>query len=176
MTLMTKITTGNKPIAPRVHGVRTFSLTIAFSRNALSTLKSLRLTCRDAARMGKVNRAMFKSINLHATEDKLQQLVQTGLAPIRHFVRQLNFFPSPYIPGLTREKFEDMLRIHYSCMKPPVHCDNCRDEDAEDVGSLPLSDREIVARFMSYTQSAHEDMALLQDGILPDLWRNEILL
>jgi hypothetical protein len=64
--------------------------------------------------MGKVNRAMFKSINLHATEDKLQQLVQTALAPIRPFVRQLNFFPSPYIPGLSREEFEGILRIHYS--------------------------------------------------------------
>ncbi|KAK5233408.1 hypothetical protein LTR47_005501 [Exophiala xenobiotica] len=78
---------------------------------------------------------MFKSINLHATEDKLQQLVLTGLSPIKSFVRQLNFFPSPYIPGVTREKFEEMLRIHYSGFKFPSHCLRCRridDEHAED--------------------------------------------
>ncbi|KAK5555224.1 hypothetical protein LTR46_006854 [Exophiala xenobiotica] len=148
-------------------------------RITLSTLKSLRLTCRDASRMTNINRAMFKSINLHATEDKLQQLVLTGLTPIKSFVRQLNFFPSPYIPGVTREKFEEMLRIHYSGFKFPSHCLRCRridDEHAEDVSCLPLSDREIVAQFMSYKKSADEDMDLIRDGILPELWRKEILL
>ncbi|KAK5454114.1 hypothetical protein LTS15_006114 [Exophiala xenobiotica] len=147
-------------------------------RITLSTLKSLRLTCRDVARMTNINRAMFKSINLHATEDKLQQLLLTGLGPIRPFVRQLNFFPSPYIPGLSREEFEGILRIHYSGFKFPSRCLPCRrlhDEHAEDVNCLPLSDREIVAQFMSYTKSADEDMDLLRDGILPDLWRKEIL-
>lgn len=145
----------------------------------MATLKSLRLTCRELARMGNINRALFKSINLHPTEDNFQQLVQTDLTPIRPFVRQLNFFPSPYIPGLTRNKFEDMLRAHYSLLGS--HCNCCARRTYEQRmhehphGRIPLSDREITARFLSYTQAAHEDMALLQDGILPDLWRKEIL-
>lgn len=126
--------------------------------------------------MASIKSALFNIINLHATQNNTLRVEQTGFRGIGPFIRQINFFPSPYFPDISISKFKDMLDLHYTLIRvKPNICAGCARADSDDIDIkhddwYPLSQEEISMRYQSYMERALKDQHSAIDGSLPKVW------
>ncbi|KAK4938681.1 hypothetical protein LTR10_020949 [Elasticomyces elasticus] len=143
---------------------------------AISTLCSLRLTCRELAEMGLIKAVLFSSINFHGTKNNMLKVERTDFRAIGPFIRQINFFPSPYFNDLSTRRFKTMLDVHYALLREPGLCWCCSIDSFQEyiegqfVGRYPLSQDEISMRYQAYKECALDDQHSAIDGSLAKVW------
>ncbi|OAP60272.1 hypothetical protein AYL99_05274 [Fonsecaea erecta] len=133
----------------------------------LSTLLSVRLTCRGFSQAGIIKAAVFKEVTLQATRLSFNCLRPSSLLSIAPFVRKTSFLPTPFSTSLDLKGFTRALEIlsqHESDL--PVRG---RKHVEGHWGAIPTTESEVAAAFGNHRGKARVDEYIMNSGELHPL-------
>ncbi|KIW91526.1 uncharacterized protein Z519_07492 [Cladophialophora bantiana CBS 173.52] len=139
----------------------------------LSTLLSLRMTCKSFASAKIIKTAVFKEITLQATTLNFNLLRQTRISSIAPSVAKINFLPSPFTISLGLTAFTRVIRTlsqHVYEMPP-----RSQRHIVQHWGDIPRTEDRIGVVFKAYRQQAYIDQDLVMSGELQCLWTATLL-